>query len=56
MTKESLVKTDIVKVEDKKAVRSFFKMLGEVADAVRSWIGNISPDLDPSSQATRMTP
>ncbi|QGT15989.1 Malonyl-CoA decarboxylase [Wolbachia pipientis] len=48
MTKESLVKTDIVKVEDKKAVRSFFKILGGVADAVRSWIGNISPDLSNS--------
>lgn len=48
MTKESLVKTDIVKVEDKKAVRSFFEILGGVADAVRSWIGNISPDLSNS--------
>ncbi|WP_341812004.1 malonyl-CoA decarboxylase [Wolbachia endosymbiont (group A) of Conops quadrifasciatus] len=48
MTKESLVKTDIVKVEDKKAVKSFFKILGEVADAVRSWIGNIGPDLSNS--------
>ncbi|MGL9759168.1 MAG: malonyl-CoA decarboxylase [Wolbachia sp.] len=48
MTKESLVKTDIVKVEDKKAVRSFFKILGGVADAVRSWVGNISPDLNNS--------
>ncbi len=36
MTKESLV------------VRSFFKILGEVADAVRSWIGNIGPDLSNS--------
>ncbi|WP_395462630.1 malonyl-CoA decarboxylase [Wolbachia endosymbiont of Cantharis cryptica] len=48
MTKESLVKTDVVKVEDKKAVRSFFKILGGVADAVRSWIGNIGPDLSNS--------
>ncbi|MCM1001811.1 malonyl-CoA decarboxylase [Wolbachia pipientis] len=48
MTKESLVKTDIAQVEDKKAVKGFFKILGEVADAVRSWIGNISPDLSSS--------
>lgn len=48
MIKESLIKTDVVKVEDKKAVRSFFKILGGVADAVRSWIGNISPDLSNS--------
>ncbi|RDD34223.1 Malonyl-CoA decarboxylase (MCD) [Wolbachia endosymbiont of Cylisticus convexus] len=48
MAKESLAKTDIVKVEDKKAVKGFFKILGEVADAVRSWVGNISPDLSSS--------
>ncbi|MCM1001137.1 MAG: malonyl-CoA decarboxylase [Wolbachia endosymbiont of Melophagus ovinus] len=48
MTKESLVKTDVAQVEDKKAVKGFFKILGEVADAVRSWIGNISPDLGSS--------
>ncbi|MGL9726285.1 MAG: malonyl-CoA decarboxylase N-terminal domain-containing protein, partial [Wolbachia sp.] len=42
MTKE---KTDIVKVEDKKAPKGFFKILGEVA---RSWIGNISHDLSSS--------
>ncbi|MFP3035971.1 MAG: malonyl-CoA decarboxylase [Wolbachia sp.] len=48
MTKESLVKTDVAQVEDKKAVKGFFKILGEVADAVRSWIGNISPDLSSS--------
>ncbi|MCA4775184.1 malonyl-CoA decarboxylase [Wolbachia endosymbiont of Mansonella ozzardi] len=48
MTKESLVKTDIAQVENKKAVKGFFKMLGEVADAVRSWIGNINPDLSSS--------
>ncbi len=48
MTKESLVKTDIVKVEDKKGGKKLFKILGGVADAVRSWIGNISPDLSNS--------
>ncbi|MDR0614916.1 MAG: hypothetical protein LBF82_03045 [Lactobacillales bacterium] len=48
MTKESLVKTDIAQVEDKKAVEGIFKILGEVADAVRSWIGSISPDLSSS--------
>ncbi|MFL3877189.1 malonyl-CoA decarboxylase [Wolbachia endosymbiont of Trichogramma kaykai] len=48
MIKESLAKTDIVKVEDKKAQKGFFKILGEVADAVRSWVGNISPDLSSS--------
>lgn len=48
MTKESLVKADVAQVEDKKAVKGFFKILGEVADAVRSWIGNISPDLSSS--------
>ncbi|KLT22462.1 malonyl-CoA decarboxylase [Wolbachia endosymbiont of Armadillidium vulgare str. wVulC] len=48
MAKESLAKTDIVKVEDKKTVKGFFKILGEVADAVRSWVGNISPDLSSS--------
>ncbi|BET35950.1 MULTISPECIES: malonyl-CoA decarboxylase [Wolbachia] len=48
MIKESLAKTDIVKVEDKKAPKGFFKILGEVADAVRSWVGNISPDLSSS--------
>ncbi|MDR0288586.1 MAG: malonyl-CoA decarboxylase [Rickettsiales bacterium] len=48
MTKESIVKTDVAQVEDKKAVKGFFKILGEVADAVRSWIGNISPDLSSS--------
>jgi malonyl-CoA decarboxylase len=41
-------KTDIVKVEDKKAAKGFFKILGGVADAVRSWIGNIGPDLSNS--------
>ncbi|MCV3769188.1 MAG: malonyl-CoA decarboxylase [Wolbachia pipientis] len=42
-----LVKTDddVVQVEDKKAVKGFFRILGGVAGAVRSWIGNISPDL-----------
>lgn len=42
-----LVKTDdnVVRVEDKKAVKGFFRILGGVAGAVRSWIGNISPDL-----------
>jgi malonyl-CoA decarboxylase len=34
VTKESLVKTDVAQVEDKKAVKGFFKILGEVADAV----------------------
>lgn len=48
MIKESLAKTDIVKVEDKKAPKGFFKILGEVADAVRSWVGNIGPDLSSS--------
>ncbi|OCA05766.1 malonyl-CoA decarboxylase [Wolbachia endosymbiont of Trichogramma pretiosum] len=48
MIKESLAKTDIVKVEDKKAPKGFFKILGEVADAVRSWVGNINPDLSSS--------
>ncbi|CCE77872.1 MULTISPECIES: malonyl-CoA decarboxylase [Wolbachia] len=48
MAKESLAKTDIVKVEDKKAPKGFFKILGEVADAVRSWVGNIGPDLSSS--------
>ncbi|WP_264378001.1 malonyl-CoA decarboxylase [Wolbachia endosymbiont (group B) of Philonthus cognatus] len=48
MTKESLAKTDIVKVEDQKAPKSFFKILGEVANAVRSWVGNINPDLSSS--------
>ncbi|WP_343289025.1 malonyl-CoA decarboxylase [Wolbachia endosymbiont of Encarsia formosa] len=48
MTKESLAKTNIVKVEDKKATKGFFKILGEVADAVRSWVGNIGPDLSSS--------
>ncbi|MCA7009791.1 malonyl-CoA decarboxylase [Wolbachia endosymbiont of Tribolium confusum] len=48
MIKESLAKTDIVKVEDKKATKGFFKILGEVADAVRSWVGNIGPDLSSS--------
>ncbi|MDR1139683.1 MAG: malonyl-CoA decarboxylase [Rickettsiales bacterium] len=48
MTKESLVKTDVAQVEDKKAAKGFFKILGEVADAVRSWIGNIGPDLSNS--------
>ncbi|QCB62798.1 Malonyl-CoA decarboxylase [Wolbachia endosymbiont of Drosophila mauritiana] len=48
MIKEPLAKTDIVKVEDKKATKGFFKILGEVADAVRSWVGNIGPDLSSS--------
>ncbi len=48
MTKESLVKTDIAQVEDKKAVSGFFKIFGGVADAVRSWIGNIGPHLSNS--------
>ncbi|NUX01461.1 Malonyl-CoA decarboxylase [Wolbachia endosymbiont of Madathamugadia hiepei] len=48
MTKESLVKTDIAQVEDKKAVSGFFKIFGGVADAVRSWVGNIGPDLSSS--------
>ncbi|MGL9733075.1 MAG: malonyl-CoA decarboxylase [Wolbachia sp.] len=48
MTKESLVKTDIAQVEDKKAVSGFFKIFGGVADAVRSWIGNIGTDLSNS--------
>ncbi|WCR59822.1 MAG: hypothetical protein PG978_001270 [Wolbachia endosymbiont of Ctenocephalides felis wCfeF] len=48
MAKESLVKTDVAQVEDKKAVSGFFKIFGGVADAVRSWIGNISPDLSSS--------
>ncbi|MBR9984019.1 MAG: malonyl-CoA decarboxylase [Wolbachia endosymbiont of Homalodisca vitripennis] len=48
MIKESLAKTDIVKVGDKKAPKGFFKILGEVADAVRSWVGNIGPDLSSS--------
>ncbi|OAB82454.1 Malonyl-CoA decarboxylase [Wolbachia endosymbiont of Laodelphax striatellus] len=48
MIKESLAKTDIIKVEDKKITKGFFKILGEVADAVRSWIGNIGPDLSSS--------
>ncbi|MGL9731955.1 MAG: malonyl-CoA decarboxylase [Wolbachia sp.] len=48
MTKESLVKTDIAQVEDKKAVSGFFKIFGGVADAVRSWIGNIGHDLSNS--------
>lgn len=41
-------KTDIVKVEDKKAPKGFFKILGEVAEAVRSWVGNIDHDLSSS--------
>ncbi|APR98499.1 malonyl-CoA decarboxylase [Wolbachia endosymbiont of Folsomia candida] len=48
MAKGSVIKTDVVKVEDKKVVRGFFKMLGGVADAVRSWTGNIGPDLSNS--------
>ncbi|QJT94894.1 malonyl-CoA decarboxylase [Wolbachia endosymbiont of Diaphorina citri] len=48
MIKESLAKTDIIKVEDKKTTKGFFKILGEVADAVRSWVGNIGPDLSSS--------
>lgn len=48
MIKESLEKTNIVKVEDEKATKGFFKILGEVADAVRSWVGNICPDLSSS--------
>ncbi|WP_088414922.1 malonyl-CoA decarboxylase [Wolbachia endosymbiont of Wuchereria bancrofti] len=48
MVKESLVEFNVVKVEDKKAVKGFFKIFGGVADAVRSWIGNISPDLSSS--------
>ena len=48
MTKESLVKTNIAQVEDEKAVSGFFKIFGGVADAVRSWIGNIGPDLSNS--------
>ncbi|MGL9688810.1 MAG: malonyl-CoA decarboxylase [Wolbachia sp.] len=48
MTKGSLVKIDIAQVEDKKVVSGFFKIFGGVADAVRSWIGNIGPDLSNS--------
>ncbi|QKX01655.1 Malonyl-CoA decarboxylase [Wolbachia endosymbiont of Cruorifilaria tuberocauda] len=48
MIKESLVKTDVEQIENKKATKGVFKILGEVADAVRSWIGNIGPDLDNS--------
>lgn len=40
--------TDIVKVEDKKVVKSFFKIFSGVADAVRLWTGSISPDLSNS--------
>lgn len=40
--------TDIVKVEDKKVVKSFFKIFSGVADAVRSWTGSISRDLSNS--------
>ncbi|CAD7002214.1 unnamed protein product [Ceratitis capitata] len=46
--KESLAKTNVVQVEDKKAAKGFLKILGEVTDAVRSWIGNIGTDLDNS--------
>ncbi|CCF78269.1 malonyl-CoA decarboxylase [Wolbachia endosymbiont of Onchocerca ochengi] len=48
MMKESLAKTNVVQVEDKKAAKGFLKILGEVTDAVRSWIGNIGTDLDNS--------
>ncbi|MGL9681648.1 MAG: malonyl-CoA decarboxylase [Wolbachia sp.] len=48
MTKESLVKADIAQVEDKKTVSGFFKIFDGVADAVRSWIGNIGHDLSNS--------
>ncbi|NUY39718.1 Malonyl-CoA decarboxylase [Wolbachia endosymbiont of Litomosoides brasiliensis] len=48
MIKESLVKIDVVKIEDKKAAKGFSKIFGGVADAVRSWIGNIGPDLSNS--------
>ncbi|MDN5247957.1 MAG: malonyl-CoA decarboxylase [Wolbachia endosymbiont of Tyrophagus putrescentiae] len=39
------MKTSLVKVEDKKTVKSLLKIFGEVAGAVRSWIGNINLDL-----------
>lgn len=45
MMKEQLTKTDIVKIEERKATKGFFKILGGV---VRSWIGNIGPDLSNS--------
>ncbi|WP_168463997.1 malonyl-CoA decarboxylase [Wolbachia endosymbiont of Ctenocephalides felis wCfeT] len=51
----TLVKTEIAKIEDKKAVGGFFKMLGGVADAVRSWVGNINPDLNSSRDIESLT-
>ncbi|MDD9331938.1 MAG: malonyl-CoA decarboxylase [Wolbachia sp.] len=48
MKEGQLTKTDIAKIEDKKVAKGFFKILGGVADAVRSWIGNIGPDLSNS--------
>ncbi|OEY86705.1 Malonyl-CoA decarboxylase [Wolbachia pipientis] len=40
--------TSIVKVEDKKVAKGFFKIFGGVADVVRLWIGSITPDLSGS--------
>jgi malonyl-CoA decarboxylase len=40
--------TSVVKVEDKRVIKGFFKIFGGVADAVRSWTGNINQDLSGS--------
>ncbi|QKX02927.1 Malonyl-CoA decarboxylase [Wolbachia endosymbiont of Litomosoides sigmodontis] len=48
MAKELLVKINVVKIEDKKTAKGFSKILGGMADAVRSWIGNVSPNLSNS--------
>ncbi len=40
--------TSIAKVEDKRAIKSFLKIFGGVADVVRLWIGNINQDLSGS--------
>ncbi len=37
-----------MKIEDKKTAKGFSKILGGMADAVRSWIGNVSPNLSNS--------
>ena len=49
------IKTEIVKIEERKAPKGFFKILGGVADAVRSWIGNIGPDLSNNRDIDTLT-
>ncbi|MDG7055981.1 MAG: malonyl-CoA decarboxylase [Wolbachia endosymbiont of Meromenopon meropis] len=48
MMKESLIKANAKQIINKKVTKGFLKILGEMADTVRSLVGNISPDLSNS--------